>query len=335
MVNINILTYLNHSLFDQQFDKSRFSKQFNFYQNSTLDIEWDMVVIFEAINKIRTIKCKKGALVFIAGEPPMVSIFTSSFLKQFDTIFISNPKIKNSKNIIRKQFFNDWHFGFDNSEKKHVFTFEELSQMKIPNKTKNISVITSSLAVLPFHLKRLDFINKVKDVFGDKIDYFGKGFNFVNDKKDAILPYRFHLCIENTCINDLWTEKFADPLLGFSIPIYIGCTNMEQYFPNDSFYFLNINDINGSINILNEILSDPVNCYNRKLDNLIMARNLLLNNYNIYPTLVNLYLSNQQNFGDVITSTIQPNFDSVEFRFKNYLLRLNRFIYKKIFFFKK
>jgi len=329
MVNINILTYLDHSLFDQQLDKNRFSKEYCFYENSALDIEWDMVIVFEAIATFKTIKCKKGGLVFIAGEPPMGSVYSTSFLKQFDTIFTAHPKIKKFKNVIRQQYFNDWHFGFDYSNKKHKYTFEEIVQMKMPNKTKNISIITSSLAVLPFHLKRLDFLTKIKETFGDKIDYYGRGFNFVNDKGDAILPYRFHICIENTSINDLWTEKFADPLLGFSIPIYIGCANIDSYFPKDSFYSLNINDIDGAINILNEILADPVKCYNQKIDKLLQARNLLIDEYNVYPTLVNLYLSQELNFGNVITSTIKPNFDSFEFIFRNYLLRLKRFVYKK------
>lgn len=329
MVHINVITYLNHSLFDQQLDKNRFSKEYSFYENSTLDIEWDMVIVFEAIIAPKTIKCKKGGLVFIGGEPPMVSVYTTSFLNQFDIIFTAHPKIKNFKNIIRQQYFNDWHFGFDYSNKKHKHTFEEIVEMKIPNKTKNISIITSSLAVIPFHLKRLDFITKIKQTFGNEIDYYGRGFNFVNDKADAILPYRFHICIENTSINDLWTEKFADPLLGYSIPIYIGCANMDEYFPKDSFYYLNINDIDGAVTLLNKILAEPVKCYNEKLGELLQARNLLVNNYNIYPTLVNLYLSQESNFGNVETYTIKPNFDSFEFVIKNYKLRLERFIHKK------
>ena len=331
MVYINILTYFNYNLFEQQLDKNRFSREYCFYENSTLDINWDMVVVFEAIQTPVNIKCKKGGIVFIVGEPPMSRVYSNSFLQQFDIIFTAHHNIKNFKYIIRKQYFNDWHFGFDHSNQKHKYTFDEIVQLKIPVKTKNISVITSSLAVLPFHLKRLEFLSKIKETFGDKIDYYGRGFNFVDDKSDAILPYKFHICIENTCINNLWTEKFADPILGFSVPIYIGCANMEEYFPKDSFYSLNINDIDGALNILNKILADPIKCYNEKLDKLLEARNLLINDYNIYPTLVNLFLSQKPNFGNLITSTIKQNFDFFDFIFRNYKLRLIRFAYKKYF----
>lgn len=331
MVYINILTYLDYHLFTQQLDKNRFSKEYSFHENSNLDIEWDMVIVFETIKIQKTIRCKKGGLVFIAAEPPMSSVYTNRFLKQFDILYTAHPKINNFKNIIRKQYFNDWHFGFDTSTKKHRYSFEDIKYLKIPKKTKNISVITSSLAVLPVHLKRLDFISKLKQTFGNEIDFFGRGFNFVNDKADAILPYRFHICVENTNNNDLWTEKFADPLIGYSVPIYIGCANMDEYFPKDSFYYLDINDIDGAISLINKILNDPIKHYNEKIDKLVESRNLLINNYNIYPTLVNLHLSKKMNLGSVIAINIKPNNISLEFVIKNYKLRLERFIFKKFY----
>lgn len=324
MININILTYLDYNLFSQQLDLNRFSNDFCFFENSDLDIEWDMLVVFEDLNIPKKIKCRKGGLVFIAAEPPMGSVYSYSYLKQFDIILTAHPKVKNFKNIIRQQFFNDWHFGFDSVNKTHKYSFDGIANMTPANKSKNISIITSSLSILPIHLKRLDFIAKIKKTFGDEIDYFGRGFNFVNDKADAILPYRFHICIENTNNEDLWTEKFADPLLGFSIPIYIGCTNMDKYFPKNSFYHLDINDIDGAIILLEEILSDPIKYYNEKIDELVQARNLLIHNYNIYPTLANLYISNKPHIRNLMLSHIYPNNTFAEYFLRNNILRIKR-----------
>lgn len=329
MVFINILTYLNHKLFEQQFDELKFSKNYSFYENSTLDIEWDLVVVFEAINKPINIRHKKGGLIFIAGEPPMGSVYTRKFLNQFDFIYSVHKKNRNFKNIIRKQFFNDWHFGFNHSSLSHKYSFEEIKTLKKSIKTKNISIITSSLAVFPIHIKRLDFISKLKETFGDEIDYFGRGFNFIDDKADAILPFRFHICIENNFTNDLWTEKFADPLLGYSIPIYIGCPNINKYFPDDSFYSLDISDFKASVLLIKEILSDPEKFYNQKIDNLLVARSLLINEHNIYPTLIKLYENHESNFGEIISTEINPNFNSIDYKLRNLKLRLIRFIYRK------
>ena len=331
MVYINILTYLDYHLFTQQLDENRFSKEYSFHENSDLDIEWDMVIVFETIKIQKTIRCKKGGLVFIAAEPPMSSVYTNRFLKQFDILFTAHPKINNFKNIIRKQYFNDWHFGFDSANQIHNYSFEEIINMTPPDKTKNISIITSSQAKLPFHLKRLDLISKLNQSFGGEIDFFGRGFNFIDDKAEVILPYRFHICIENTSINDLWTEKFADPILGYSVPVYIGCSNMEEFFPKNSFYYFKINDFEGISNLLNKILSDPIKYYNEKIDDLKFSRELLINNYNIYPTIVNLYLSKKSKLGQAQKFNIIPNSNSLEFILRNYWLRLKRFLYKKYF----
>lgn len=329
MININILTYLDYNLFDQQFDKTRFSGEYCFYENSSLDIEWDMVVIFEDIKEIKTIRCKKGGLVFISAEPPMSSVYSYRFLNQFDIICSKHSRIKYLKKTwLSLQYVYDWHLGKDPIAKSYKYSFEEIKYMDMPSKTNNISVITSSHAMLPFHHKRLDFLEKIKHVFEDKIDFYGRGFNPIDYKADGILPYRFHICIENASITDYWTEKFADPLLGYSIPIYIGCTNMKKYFPEDSFYTLNINDVSGAITLLNKILADPEKLYNEKIKYLINSRELLIEKYNIYPTLIELYSTNIFNLNSFITTKIKPNFSFFEYAFLNYNLRLKRLLYK-------
>ena len=328
MIYINILTYLDHSLFEQQCNFDNYAKNYTFFENSNLDIEWDFVVVFEAINKPINVRHRNGGLIFISGEPPLGSVYTQNFLKQFDIIFSVHTKNPKSKKVIKKQYFNDWHFGLDKLNMRHRYTFNELKNLKKPDKTKNISIITSSLAVLPFHFKRLNFISELKKTFGDDIDYFGRGFNFINDKSDAILPYRFHICIENNFTNDLWTEKFADPLLGYSIPIYIGCPNITNYFPKDSFYILDINDIKSSISTIKKILSDAESYYDQKYKSLISARNLLLDEYNIYPTLINLYINQKNNLGGIISSKIIPNSYTTTFKSLNLKLRIIRFTYK-------
>lgn len=333
MININILTYLDYNLFDQQLDLNSFSN-FCFFENSDLDIEWDMLVVFEDLKFPKKIKCRKGGLVFIAAEPSMSSVYSNIFLKQFDTLFIAHPNHKNKNNLIHKQFYNDWHFGFDFKSKSYKYTFDEIQNLSIPNKTKNISVITSSQAKLPLHLKRLDFIQKIKKVFGDEIDYYGHGFNPIDDKADALLPYRFHICIENECTYDLWTEKFSDPLIAFSVPIYIGCINMENYFPKDSFFQLDINNIDESVALLSEILSNPSKHYNDKLEQLLYSRSLLIEKYNIYPTLVDLFCTKKLSLGDVLISEINPNQSYYQHTLLNYKLRLKRFLFKRFFIFK-
>lgn len=331
MIKINILTYLEHNLFYQQLDLKRFSKHFCFYENSDMDIEWDMVVVFESVKLIKQIKCKKGGLIFIAAEPPMSSVYSDAYLNQFDILFISHPKHKKKKNLIFNQFYNDWHFGLNHKTKTRKYKFDQIKNLKIPKKNKNISVITSSQKKLPMHLKRVKYLEKLQNTFKNKIDFYGRGTNPVNDKADALLPYRFHICIENECTKDLWTEKFSDPLLAYSVPIYIGCTNMTKYFPENSFYQLNINDYEQSTDLLKKILSNPLLYYNKKLPQLLIARDLLINKYNIYPTLVDLYNGDKIKLGAPKLYKLKSMNLYFQNIFLNYKLRLKRKIYKMYF----
>ncbi len=74
------------------------------------------------------------------------------------------------------------------------------------------------------------FFDTINKYFEKEIEFFGKNINPIHDKADALLRYKFSICIENSSINDYWTEKFADPILAYTIPIYYGCMNIEDYY---------------------------------------------------------------------------------------------------------
>ena len=48
-----------------------------------------------------------------------------------------------------------------------------------------------------------------------------------------------NICIENTTKNNFFTEKLIDCLLCKSIPIYIGCPNINNYFNTEGFIIAN------------------------------------------------------------------------------------------------
>jgi hypothetical protein len=391
MININILTYLSHKLFEQQFDEVRFGERFRFYENSELDIEWDMVVVFEEIREPVKLRCRRGGLVFISAEPPWSSVYSNRFLQQFDHIFVAHKNIRRHPGIVRSQCYNDWHFGFVSADKTHRFTFAELANMKPPVKTRNISVITSSLAMMPMHLKRVSFLAEVKKALGelpgvsggqpgadggqinvsgrqpgadggqtdvsggqiaenDKlanvsggqpgvsggiIDYFGRGVNEVDDKSEALLDYRFHLCIENSCNDDLWTEKLADPILGFCVPLYIGCTNIGNYLPEEAIYQLDIDDPKGAVELIRQLLENPEEAYQRKLPALLEARRRILHEWNIFAMLVRFYdekvaasLISQR---VAVERIVKPDHKFAGWIIKNAMLRLKRLVYKRFY----
>ncbi|MDI6742386.1 MAG: glycosyltransferase family 10 [Smithella sp.] len=57
-----------------------------------------------------------------------------------------------------------------------------------------------------------------------------------SSKMDTISRYKFTLAFENAIAKDYVTEKFYDPLIAGSVPIYLGAPNIEDFTPGDHCY---------------------------------------------------------------------------------------------------
>jgi hypothetical protein len=75
------------------------------------------------------------------------------------------------------------------------------------------------------------------------IDIYGRGciyYKNTNDSRlkgtfDDLEPYEnydFHICIENCETNDYVSEKITNALLCSTTPLYLGCKNINKYFPD-------------------------------------------------------------------------------------------------------
>lgn len=60
-------------------------------------------------------------------------------------------------------------------------------------------------------------------------------------KLETLARYKFTLAFENAIGRDYVTEKFYDPLICGSVPIYLGAPNIETFAPGDHCY-INVND---------------------------------------------------------------------------------------------
>jgi len=125
-----------------------------------------------------------------------------------------------------------------------------------PLKKKNFvnAFISSS-----FNLsKRSEYLSGLMSLIA--VDSYGKSFNnrkIENDKgfrskMDIISSYKFTLAFENAIVKDYVTEKFFDPLMAGSVPVYLGAPNIEEFAPGEKCY---INaSLFGSVNELAEYL---------------------------------------------------------------------------------
>ena len=324
-MKINIITESPCDVFMRQFDRGRYGDRFEFFENSDADIEWDCVVVYEGLKNAREIRCRKGGLLFFSGEPSDSRFYGRAFLNQFDTVCATHKYIRH-RHFINSQIALNWHYGFSHKNQSFSCGYDELAAMDIPQKTRNISVVTSSLCMMPGHLKRLNFIDMLKRRYGDKIDFFGRGIKFIDDKAEAINPYLFHICLENTAEKNYWSEKLADPILGYAVPIYFGDKSIFDYFPPESMYYIDINKPHAALETIDKILADPQKAYNAKIEGLKRARRKLIDEYNFFPTLIKIISA--ERLGGVAETELRPNGAFAGSKIGFAKLRLYRLLFK-------
>lgn len=282
-IKINIISP-GVGIFGKQLSPDWNLSKYSFYFNSREDIIWDSVVVYENVNESFYLKCRKGGMFFISGEPPMVKTYSQSFIDLFDHV-ISAHVIKHPNNH-RDQQALPWYFGYNFQTKSSSWSYQEIEQMELPCKTKKISFITSTRTFLPGHKSRLVLLRNLQKTFGDVIDFYGKGINEINDKAMALMPYEFSICVENSYVDDYWTEKISDSFLAYSVPIYYGCKNINHYFSDQSIVSIDIRDLNGCLRKIEAIIDNSDDIYNKMLPYVKESRDLLLFKYNIFPFIV-------------------------------------------------
>ena len=211
----------------------------------------------------------------------------------FGKVFTHLP-VANSSKYIPSQTCLPWHIGR---------TYDELVLEKHPpNKDKLLSAIVGSSIFLPGHKERHDFIKRAKN-FDIGLDLFGKGIKPIQDKLEGLVDYMFSFAIENNSNPDMWTEKLADCFLTWTMPVYYGCTNLEKYFPPESFIQIDINSPEATFQELKNKLTHEF--WETALDSIREARQLVLNKYQLFPFLVEQF-EEQTGNSDVRVIKIPP-----------------------------
>ncbi len=239
--------------------------------------ECDYVVVLNTPKKGVTLKCSPENVMAIMQEPYHEgdTEWMNNQLEKYAYVLTSHTPehVPSNTEIIPSHGALHWYV------KK---TYDELKQMEHPpEKHKEISCIASSLTRWPGHKKRVEFIDFLKQNSELEIDFFGKGTQFLEDKWDGVADYRYSIVIENSAMDDYWTEKISDVYLAYALPFYFGCTNLDKYFPKDSYIWIDISDPKKALATMKEAIENRE--WEKRLDAIKEARSLLLDKYNLFP----------------------------------------------------
>lgn len=220
--------------------------------------------------------------LLLTTEPNTIFEYPQNYIKQFGVVHSSQIQTKH-KNIIYGPALIPWFVGCTenkNGELSYTLDYDGLISSSAPDKTKLISVITSNKVTTQGHLERIRFVQKLKQHYGDKIDVFGRGIKDFEDKWEVLAPYKYHISLENSSTDFYWTEKLADCYLSETFPIYYGCKNISNYFPETAFASIDINNFDQAVQIIDKVIHEEQ--YEKNIEVLKECKHKILNEYNIF-----------------------------------------------------
>jgi hypothetical protein len=248
--------------------------------------EYDWLVVYDDLPRSspeEPLACPRAHTLLITGEPSSITHYGKNFLAQFGHVLTSQePWALKHPGVIRRQPGLLWYYGGCD----HRGTYDFLATATPPEKNKAISSVCSTKAMRhTLHAQRLAFTKRLMQDLPE-LEVFGYGMRQLDNKADAIDPYRYHLVIENHSCPHHWTEKLADAFLGFSLPVYFGCTNLSDYFPEDSYILIDIRDYEASLSRMRRLIESDE--YEKRLPAIIEARRRVLADYSTFPQLARL-----------------------------------------------
>ncbi|HKI44404.1 MAG TPA: glycosyltransferase family 10 [Balneolales bacterium] len=228
--------------------------------------ECDALVVFNTPPQSISVKVPYNNVFAFMQEPGQKFVHPWMFDGLDSYYEVYSPK-KEASNVMASHGFLGW--SIDRS-------LNELIRMQPPVKTRRLSCMISNAHVYPGHRRRLTLIYKLI-TSGVTFDLMGRGFRNIDDKWEALAPYRFSIALENASIPHYFTEKISDCFLARTLPVYWGCTNLDDYFPPESFIRIDVEKPRETAAILESLDESE---YLRRLPALEEARRLVLDKYN-------------------------------------------------------
>ena len=255
--------------------------KYKFYVNEIIPDPDFVVIRSKALKKKTVFNVAPENVVLATSEPYSVLAYPKDYCSQFGMVCSCQENLKH-RNVVYTPAFVFWYAGvaFTASGLESRIDYDTFKSMGMPKKKKLISVITSNKAFTQGHQDRIDFVEKLKKHYGDKIDVFGRGYNSFESKWDVLAPYKYHIAIENSSSRYYWTEKLSDCYLAGCYPIYYGCTNVNDYFPSEGLCRIDISNFDECVRVIDSLLENDV--YEKRQAELENCRELVLEEYNMF-----------------------------------------------------
>ena len=226
-----------------------------------------------------TLLVPKENVIGLAFEPTpfLAAHFSYSFLK-YTQKYISKYLIGDTTNL-QSPFQN-----------QYAFMWHITPPTRIPVKNRLMSIMVSQKTQAPGHQYRHTLVDAILKSNLD-IDIYGRGCQFYSPNDSRIKGqfnddepyenYHFHICIENFSLPNYTSEKYTNPVLWGTTPIYWGAHN--PLFPELTITLSG--DVKMDMILLRNIIENPEQYkYDINQNKIRQRLNLIENLQNLFST---------------------------------------------------
>ena len=263
-------------MFDATIPPSRRGSEYEFvYDPACRDYDW-LVVYDElprGVSAFERLACPRERTILCTWEPVSIKSYSRAYTRQFGHLLTNRPP--------EAERHPHYHLG-----RGYFLWFVH----DIPPtgsavvKPKMLSAVCSAKRMRHTkHRARFDLVSALAGAIPG-MDWFGKGVNPLKRKEDALVPYKYHVAIENHIGVRHWTEKFADAILCECLPFYAGDPAITEVFPAACFIPIPIDDPAEAVRIVKEAIANGE--YEKRREAILEAKRLILAKYNFWEQVI-------------------------------------------------
>ena len=242
------------------------------YDPACGDYDW-LVVFDEMPVECETLRCPHRRTILCTWEPVSIKSYSRAYTRQFGHLLTNRPP--------EAERHPHYHLG------RGYFLWFVRNVPKLgaaADKPNVISTVCSAKQMRHTqHHARFRLAEELsRDIPG--FDWFGKGVRPLERKEDALVPYKYHVVIENHIAPRHWTEKFADAILCECLPFYAGDPALTEVFPADCFIPIPIDDPEEAVRIVKDAIANDE--YAKRRAAILEAKRLITTKYNFWHQVI-------------------------------------------------
>ncbi len=229
--------------------------------------------------------CPPARTLLVTTEPSSIKAYGRAFAAQFGHVLTSQPDwaLPHPQRHYQ-QAANHWFYG---SARERWMSYADMQAgPALAAKTQLISTVYSSKRQWhTLHAQRFAFIAAMQQRLPEMV-LFGRGAIPMDDKAEALAPFRYHLAVENHIAPHHFTEKLSDAFLGRCLPFYAGAPNADDYFPAGSYIPIDIRDPDGAARIIRRAIAEDA--WQQRLPLIEEARQRVLQQHHLFAVIARI-----------------------------------------------